>query len=58
MQSLYIGLTGREWLIKRNAFFLLSLLVASGRSSTGSSRTGSAGALWDAIPLILAFWSA
>jgi hypothetical protein len=55
VQSLYIGLSGREWVIKANAFLLLSILVAIGPVALWihDSRRVVA-ALWDAFPWILA----
>jgi hypothetical protein len=55
VQSLYIGLSGREWLIRANAFFLIVFLVAVGPMADWIMDNSDAqGALWDAIPLILA----
>jgi len=55
VQSLYIGLTGRDWLIKGSVFVSLSLLFFIGPIAQwiiDSSRVR--GALWDVLPLILA----
>ena len=55
VQSLYIGLSGREWLIRANAFLLLAFLVAAGPIADWIIDNSEVqGALWDAIPLILA----
>ena len=55
VQSLYSGLSGREWLIRVNAILLLALLVAIGPVADwiiGDSDVQAR--LWDALPLILA----
>jgi hypothetical protein len=55
VQSLYIGLSGREWLIRANAFLLIVFLVAAGPIVDWiTDNSDVQGALWDAIPLILA----
>jgi hypothetical protein len=55
VQSLYIGLSGREWLIRANAFLLLALLVVIGPLADWIIENGDVQAvLWDALPLILA----
>jgi hypothetical protein len=55
VQSLYIGLSGREWLIRANAFLLLAVLVAIGPIADWILEDKNVQAeLWDAIPLILA----
>ena len=55
VQSLYIGLSGREWLIRANAFVLIVVLVAAGPIADWIIDNSEVqGALWDAIPLILA----
>ena len=55
VQSLYIGLSGREWLIRANAFLLLAFLVAIGPLAEWIMENGEVQAkLWDALPLILA----
>jgi hypothetical protein len=54
VQGLYIGLTGRGWLIKGHVF--LTLVVASVAVSViaiGRSY-GVVGAIWDALPVVLA----
>jgi hypothetical protein len=55
VQNLYIGLTGRDWLIKGSVFFTLSLLSVAGPilNWIGGDRRVQA-ALWDAFPSILA----
>ena len=55
VQSLYIGLTGRAWLIKGSVFVVLSLLFLIGpvvQLIVEHKRLQ--GALWDALPAILA----
>ena len=55
VQGLYIGLTGRAWLIKANAALLLSFLVIIGPLAEWFMRNGNVrAALWDALPWILA----
>ena len=55
VQSLYIGLTGREWVIKANAVVLLSFLVLIGPIADWVHENGDVqAALWDALPWILA----
>ena len=55
VQSLYIGLSGREWLIRANAFLLLAFLVVIGPIADWIIENGDVqAALWDALPLILA----
>ena len=55
VQSLYIGLTGREWLIKGSVFVILLLLFSIGPIVQWiSEHKAVQGALWDALPLILA----
>ena len=55
VQSLYIGLSGREWLIRANAFLLLAFLVVIGPIADWIIENGDVQAtLWDALPLILA----
>jgi len=55
VQSLYIGLSGREWLIRANAFLLIVFLIAAGPIVDWiMDNSDVQGALWDAIPLILA----
>ena len=55
VQSLYIGLSGREWLIKSSVLLALSFLVVIGPLAHGSidDRRVQA-ALWNALPWILA----
>jgi hypothetical protein len=55
VQSLYIGLSGREWLIRANVFLLLSFLVAIGPIVDWIVEDSDVRvALWDALPWILA----
>ena len=55
VQSLYIGLSGREWLIRANAFLLLVFIVGVGPIADWIIDNKDVQAkLWDAIPLILA----
>ena len=54
VQSLYIGLTGREWVIKASVFLTLSFLAAVGPISQWIvENRGMSATLWNAIPLIL-----
>ena len=41
MQSLYIGLTGREWIVKASVFLALAFLVVLVPLAIGSSGTES-----------------
>ena len=53
VQTLYIGLGGREWIIKTNAFLLLLFLVAIGPIAVWiHDDLGAQVALWDALPWI------
>src|SRR6266496_977157 len=55
VQSLYVGLTGREWLIKGSVFVTLALLFLIGPIAQWIIDNESVQrALWDALPLILA----
>ena len=55
VQSLYLGLTGREWLIKGSVFVVLSLLLLVGPIVQWIVEHQQAQrALWDALPAILA----
>jgi hypothetical protein len=55
VQSLYIGLSGREWVIRANTFLLLTLLVVIGPIADWIIENGDVrAALWDALPWILA----
>ncbi|HEX3532487.1 MAG TPA: hypothetical protein VH988_35975 [Thermoanaerobaculia bacterium] len=55
VQSLYIGLTGREWIIKSSVFLALSFLAVIVPLAHWISRNGSVQAtLWDALPWIAA----
>ena len=53
VQGLYIGLTGREWLIKGNVFFTLSLLCAAGPVIYWIGERDVVRALWDFFVWIL-----
>jgi hypothetical protein len=54
VQSLYIGLTGREWIIKTNGFLALSFLVIIGPVIEWISETQQAiVTLWEVWPWIL-----
>jgi hypothetical protein len=55
VQSLYVGLTGREWLVKANAFmalFVVFLLVPFAKWAWDHKRV--LAWIWSAIPVILA----
>jgi hypothetical protein len=55
VQSLYIGLSGREWLIKAYAVLLLAFLVVIGPIADWIIENSDVQAeLWNALPLILA----
>jgi hypothetical protein len=55
VQSLSIGLTGREWVIKSSVFLALSFLAIVGPLAHWISRNSSVqAALWDALPWIAA----
>ena len=55
VQSLYIGLTGREWLIKASVFLRCRFSSSSGRSPEWIIDNGRVqAALWDALPWIAA----
>jgi hypothetical protein len=55
VQTLYIGLTGREWLIKGAVFGMLALLSVLGPVLDWIFTHGSVrAAIWNSIPLILA----
>ncbi|MGH9409332.1 MAG: hypothetical protein ACRD1V_07740 [Vicinamibacterales bacterium] len=53
VQGLYIGLTGRDWLIKANVFATLSLMAAAGVILGLAQRHAVLAWLWDGIPWIL-----
>jgi hypothetical protein len=53
VQSLYIGLTGREWLIKGNVFLTLSLLCAAGPVIYWIGERAVLRTLWDSLVWIL-----
>ncbi|MEO8580398.1 MAG: hypothetical protein ABI469_09115 [Gemmatimonadales bacterium] len=55
VQTLYIGLTGREWLIKGSVFLTLAFLVVIGPIVDWIISNGDVqAALWDALPPIAA----
>jgi hypothetical protein len=54
VQSLFIGLTGREWLIKGNVFVTLSLLCAAGPVIYWIGERAVIAWLWDWLVTILA----
>ena len=55
VQGMYIGLTGRAWLIKANAALLLSILIVIGPLADWIVKNKNVLAvLWDALPWILA----
>jgi hypothetical protein len=55
VQSLHIGLTGREWLIRGSVLFTLTLLLLVGPTVEWIIDSRSVQrALWEALPLILA----
>ncbi len=55
VQTLYIGLTGREWLIKGSVFLTLTFLVVIGPVVDWIiSNSDVQAALWDALPAIAA----
>ncbi len=55
VQSLWVGLTGREWVVKASVFLALTILCAVGPILVwiAENRRVQA-ALWDALPLLLA----
>ena len=56
VQSLCIGLTGREWLIKSSVLLVLAVIVALGPLVDGIIRnTNVQSAIWNGLPWILAF---
>ena len=55
VQSLYIGLSGREWVVKTSVFLALSFLATIGPLALWIVRNrGVMAALWNAFPSILA----
>ncbi len=54
VQSLYIGLTGREWLIKGSVFVMLAVLFCLGPIAVWIVETRRVGVVWNALPAILA----
>lgn len=54
VQSLYLGLTGREWIVKGSVFLTLLSLAAIGPIAIWIvEHSGARAALWNALPLIL-----
>jgi hypothetical protein len=54
VQSLYVGLTGREWIVKASALFTLLLLAAIAPTAFWIHDNGDVrAAVWNAFPLIL-----
>ena len=58
VQSLYIGLTGREWLIKGSVFVTLTILFLIALTGDWIYETGRVGALFSTLPLILSVLAA
>ncbi len=55
VQTLYIGMTGRAWMVKGSVFLTLAFLFLLGLVAEWIIDNGSVqGALWDALPMILA----
>jgi len=55
VQTLYIGMTGRAWMVKGSVFLTLTFLFLLGLIAEWIIDNGSVqGALWDALPVILA----
>jgi hypothetical protein len=55
VQSLYIGMSGREWLVKASVFLALSILAVIGPLAHWIGRNRDAmAALWNAFPFIAA----
>jgi len=54
VQSLYIGLTGREWLIKGSVFVIATVLFCLGPIVEWIVETRRVGRVWSALPAILA----
>ena len=55
VQGLYIGMTGRDWMVKGSVFLTLAFLFFLGLIAQWIIDNGSVqSALWDALPLILA----
>jgi hypothetical protein len=52
VETLYIGLTGRAWLIKGSIFATLTLLFLIGPTAEWIIDTGRLGKLWSTLPLI------
>ncbi|MEA3244997.1 MAG: hypothetical protein U9Q74_02445, partial [Gemmatimonadota bacterium] len=58
VQSLYIGLTGREWFIKGSVFVTLAVLFILALAGDWIYETRRVGVLFSALPLILAVLAA
>jgi hypothetical protein len=54
VQSLYIGLTGREWLSKGSVFIMVTVLVCLGPIAVWIVETRRVGVVWLALPTVLA----
>jgi hypothetical protein len=54
VQSLYIGLTGREWLIKGTVFGTLAVMSCLGPLVIWIVDTKRVGAVWSALPIVFA----
>ncbi|MSR06217.1 MAG: hypothetical protein EXR93_03980 [Gemmatimonadetes bacterium] len=54
VQSLYIGLTGREWLIKGTVFGTLAVMSCLGPLAIWIVDSSRVGAVWSALPVVFA----
>jgi hypothetical protein len=54
VQSLYIGLTGRAWLIKGSVFVMVAVLVCLGPIAVWIVETRRVGVVWSALPTVFA----
>jgi hypothetical protein len=54
VQSLYIGLTGRDWLIKGSVFVTVTVLVCLGPIAVWIVETRRLGVVWGALPTVFA----
>lgn len=54
VQSLYIGLTGREWLIKGSVFVMVTILICLGPIAVWIVETQRVGVVWVALPTVFA----
>ena len=52
VQTLYIGLTGRTWLVKGNIFVTLTFLILVGPTAEWVIETERLGRVWNALPLM------